>query len=77
MHVCAEYLLNLLTEAHCLELLRDHIPEGGKVLDVGCGSGILTALLGVLVGPQGKVISLDIYPELLEKAKGEKIFRNI
>lgn len=40
-------------------------------MDVGCGSGILTCLLGVLVGETGKVISLDIYPELLEKAKGK------
>ena len=27
--------------AHALEWLKDHLKEGAKVLDVGCGSGIL------------------------------------
>jgi len=42
---------------------------GMKVLDVGTGSGYNCALLAELVGPKGKVISIDIVPELVELAK--------
>ena len=43
---------------------------GEKILDVGSGSGWTTALLAEIVGPKGKVIALEIVPEL--KEFGEK-----
>ena len=40
--------------------------EGDKILDVGSGSGWTTALLAEIVGERGKVIAIDIVPELVE-----------
>ena len=37
---------------------------GDRVLDVGCGSGWTTALLGHLVGEHGQVIGVELVPEL-------------
>ena len=53
-----------LVVAFMLELLQ---PEpGNKILDVGSGSGWTNALLGQIVGSKGRVISLEIIPELKE-----------
>lgn len=38
---------------------------GQRVLDVGSGSGWTTALLGKLVGPQGRVLGVELVPELV------------
>ena len=43
--------------------------EGDKILDIGSGSGWTTALLAELVGPKGKVIAIEIVPELMEFGK--------
>ena len=40
----------IFQHAHALELLADHLTEGSKALDVGSGSGYLTACMGILVG---------------------------
>ena len=49
-----------------LELLA--VPAGGKLLDVGSGSGWTTALLAHLTGPEGSVLGVDIVPELVSTA---------
>jgi len=51
--------------AQCLELLKDHAVPGAKVLDVGSGSGYLSACFSQMVGPTGKVIGIDRIPELV------------
>lgn len=42
------------------------VRPGHRVLDVGCGSGWSTALLGAIVGPSGQVRGVEIVPELVE-----------
>ena len=43
--------------------------EGATVLDLGCGSGRDTFILSKLVGPQGKVIGVDMTPAQLSVAE--------
>lgn len=40
------------------------VRPGDRVLDVGCGSGWTTALLGHLVGPRGEVRGVELVAEL-------------
>ncbi|KAH7646083.1 protein-l-isoaspartate o-methyltransferase-like protein [Dermatophagoides farinae] len=54
--------------AYALELLKDHLVEGETVLDVGSGSGYLTACMAIMVGPQGKAIGIEHFPELASKS---------
>ena len=56
-----------LVVAFMLELLEPK--KGEKILDIGSGSGWTTALLAEIVGKQGKVIAIDIIPELVEFGK--------
>ena len=52
------------TVAQMLTLLD--VRPGQHVLDVGAGSGWTTALLGHLVGPEGRVRGVEVVPELVE-----------
>jgi len=45
--------------ASACESLLDYLEPGAKVLDVGSGSGYLTAVLANLVAPNGTVIGID------------------
>ncbi len=57
-----------LVVAFMLEQLQ---PEpGNKILDIGSGSGWTTALLAHIVSQKGKIISIEVVPEL--KGFGEK-----
>jgi arsenite methyltransferase len=42
---------------------------GAVVLDVGCGAGIDTLLAARLVGPTGRVIGLDLLPEMCNRGR--------
>src|SRR4030043_301649 len=57
-----------LVVAFLIEQLQPQ--SGEKVLDIGSGSGWTSALLGNIVGEKGKVIAIEIVPEL--KEFGEK-----
>lgn len=56
-----------LVVAFMLEQLD--LKEGDKILDVGSGSGWTTALLAEIIGLKGKVIAIEVIPELMEFGK--------
>ncbi|KAJ3250994.1 Protein-L-isoaspartate(D-aspartate) O-methyltransferase [Boothiomyces macroporosus] len=55
--------------AKALEYLAPNCQEGAKVLDIGTGSGYLSACLAQMVGRSGKVIGVDSVPEIVKLAK--------
>ncbi|KXN84050.1 Protein-L-isoaspartate(D-aspartate) O-methyltransferase [Leucoagaricus sp. SymC.cos] len=52
--------------AYASEHLLPYLHPSAKVLDVGSGSGYLTAVFHHLVGPSGKVVGIDHIPELVD-----------
>jgi arsenite methyltransferase len=48
--------------------LRD-LELGERVIDVGCGAGFDTILAADQVGPNGRVIGVDMTPEMLAKVR--------
>ena len=49
-------------------LLGQPLPDH-RVLDLGCGAGFDTLLAAQMVGPNGKVIGVDMTPEMIAKAR--------
>lgn len=45
------------------------IGRGDRVLDVGCGTGIVAREAAKRVGPEGRVVGLDLNPRMLEVAR--------
>jgi arsenite methyltransferase len=45
------------------------INKGDVVLDIGCGAGVDTIIAAMMVGPTGKVVGIDIVPEMLQRAE--------
>ena len=46
-----------------------HLRPGERVLDVGCGTGIVARLAADRVGPDGSVAGVDLSPGMLEVAR--------
>lgn len=45
------------------------INPGEYVLDIGCGAGLDSLIAARIVGPEGRVIGVDMTPEMIEKAR--------
>lgn len=54
--------------AYALELLKDKLVSGEKALDVGSGSGYLTACMAIMMGAKGRAIGIDHIPELVQQS---------
>lgn len=54
--------------AFALEALIDKLVDGAKVLDVGSGTGYLTACMAHMVGPRGLVYGIDHIKELVDQS---------
>ncbi|SFG57410.1 Ubiquinone/menaquinone biosynthesis C-methylase UbiE [Desulfotomaculum arcticum] len=52
------------------------IPKGATVLDVACGTGILTPILLELVGQDGSVTGVDFAPQMIERARSKNFSSN-
>ena len=52
--------------SYCLEALKDHLIEGSTVLDVGFGSGYLTAAMSKMMNDKGTVIGIEHIKELYD-----------
>lgn len=53
-------------EEHCKTLLKAlKLEPGDVVCDMGCGNGFYTLPIAKLVGKQGRVLAVDIQPEML------------
>jgi SAM-dependent methyltransferase len=44
------------------------IRPGAHVVDIGSGAGIDSLIAGHLAGPEGRIVGVDMTPEMLEKA---------
>ncbi|XP_056175063.1 protein-L-isoaspartate O-methyltransferase 1-like isoform X3 [Syzygium oleosum] len=51
--------------ATCLELLENNLQPGMHALDIGSGTGYLTACFAMMVGPQGCAVGVEHIPELV------------
>ncbi|KAJ2459491.1 hypothetical protein GGF42_001432 [Coemansia sp. RSA 2424] len=53
---------------YALEGLRQYLKPGMRVLDVGSGSGYLTACMAEMVGDSGHVVGIEHIPELTNQS---------
>jgi Protein-L-isoaspartate carboxylmethyltransferase len=59
---------SLPQHAHALELLREHLENGKRALDVGSGSGYLTTCMALMMGEHGKAVGIDHIPDLVNSS---------
>ena len=45
------------------------LQHGERVVDVGCGAGIDSLIAARMVGPQGRVMGVDMTPDMIERAQ--------
>ena len=48
---------------------RLHLKRGDLVADIGCGTGLNFALLQEAIGPEGRIIGVDLTDAMLEQAR--------
>lgn len=62
--------MDLLLDGATALLLAEARPRPGeRVLDVGCGAGATALAFAAAVGPEGRVLGLDVSVPLLERAR--------
>jgi ubiquinone/menaquinone biosynthesis C-methylase UbiE len=46
-----------------------HLERGDLVVDIGCGTGLNFALLLEAIGPEGRIIGVDLTDAMLDQAR--------
>ncbi|KAI3385737.1 hypothetical protein SNEBB_011238 [Seison nebaliae] len=54
--------------AYALEVLKDHLKSGNSALDIGSGSGYLTAAMATMIESNGIVVGIEHMKELVTKS---------
>jgi len=49
------------------KMFKDYIMPGSSVADIGCGPGYFSIPMSFMVGRKGKIISVDVQAEMIEK----------
>lgn len=63
------YLLGIREFAYRKMAVRAlHLQQGDTVVELGCGTGLNFGYLRKAVGPHGKIVGVDLTPEMLAKA---------
>ena len=57
-----------LQHAWVLEFFKTHLVDSRNALDVGSGSGYMTAAMATMMGSAGRVTGIDHVPQLVERA---------
>jgi arsenite methyltransferase len=53
------------------------LSKGQSVLDIGCGSGVDAVLAAMMTGSAGKVVGIDVTPEMLQRANKNASLTNL
>jgi len=48
------------------KILDSHVKPGMITLDVGCGMGYFSLAMAEMVGPEGKVVCIDLQPKMIQ-----------
>lgn len=51
------------------KIVGPYIQEGNTVIDMGCGPGYFTIDMAKMVGPEGRVIAVDVQVKMLERVR--------
>jgi len=73
--VCPAWLSSLLDNMfrafihNPQKIMGDYVKRGQTVADIGCGPGFFSLALAEMVGEEGRVLSVDLQPQMLAKVK--------
>ncbi len=59
------------------KIVGEYINPGDTVIDLGCGPGFFTVDMAKYVGPTGKVIAVDLQPEMLSHLERKASKKNM
>lgn len=64
------YLIGFREQAYRKKAVATlHLRPGDTVVEIGCGTGLNFSLLQQAVGPEGKIIGIDMTDDMLKKAR--------
>ncbi|MGD9161775.1 MAG: class I SAM-dependent methyltransferase [Desulfobacteraceae bacterium] len=59
------------------KILKPYIADGSTAMDIGCGPGFFTIDMAKLVGPEGKVIAVDLQEKMLSHVRKKAKKHNV